>query len=374
MVSHVNLVKFKDTFSPASIRAFLPVLGRTAFIWVVTAYNTIVYTYFLFRWAFGDITWRMGVVSTLVFIPLIPFPFLLLGTIWLRARKTFYFMLPIAAILLIWIIPHYLPKAAVIPTGKTIEALTLNVWGNNHDLNKIEGWIRQNQPDIITLQEISPAYANNSLPNLRDLYPYQSSQPDNTRWGGNITLSRFPILTSEYVDLNVPEEANPERLVLDVDGHRLVVYNVHLAWPSGNMSRTNDHLSAPSDNFYVQTLFNFDDTIRNQQIAGLLAHVRQETDPVIVAGDFNTSDFSSTYDQIAGQLHDSFREMGWGLGGSWPVAQARGLPAFLPPAIRIDYIWHNNGLRTVNAWQGPPVGSDHLPLFATLELTEDRFD
>jgi endonuclease/exonuclease/phosphatase (EEP) superfamily protein YafD len=45
---------------------------------------------------------------------------------------------------------------------------------------------------------------------------------------------------------------------------------------------------------------------------------------------------------------------------------------FIPPLVRIDYIWHSAGLRALQAWQGPAIGSDHLPLQALLEFTPPR--
>ncbi|MDX2140908.1 MAG: hypothetical protein SF123_22680 [Chloroflexota bacterium] len=73
------------------------------------------------------------------------------------------------------------------------------------------------------------------------------------------------------------------------------------------------------------------------------------------------------YSEIAAQWNDSFREAGVGLGTSWPVSTARGdLLSFIPPLIRIDYLWHSDDLRAQWAGQAPPLGSDHLGLVAEL--------
>jgi endonuclease/exonuclease/phosphatase family metal-dependent hydrolase len=69
-------------------------------------------------------------------------------------------------------------------------------------------------------------------------------------------------------------------------------------------------------------------------------------------------------------MTDSFKEAGTGFAGSWPVSTARGLPRFLPPLVRIDYIWHSAGLRALDAHIGPAIGSDHLPVRATLTLND----
>jgi endonuclease/exonuclease/phosphatase family metal-dependent hydrolase len=122
------------------------------------------------------------------------------------------------------------------------------------------------------------------------------------------------------------------------------------------------------NNFYARAVLGYSDKLRNAQINSLLDHLKVEPYPYIVAGDFNTSDQTPTYNLLASHLHDSFREGGTGLGASWPVSSARGLPGFIPPLIRIDYIWHSDSFQTISAQQGPPLGSDHLALTATLAL------
>ncbi len=319
--------------------------ARFAFVWLASIYIAFMGSYWLSRWLGGDTFWRISLMNSFAHITFLPLPIFLVLAVKLHARKVLLGLLPAVIVGMIWFVPYFVPKINAAPSGTTIQVLTLNVWGNNHDLSGVEAWVRQSGADIVMLQEVSPAYAKDSLPHLRDIYPYQSAQADPTRWGGNITLSRYPILSSEYIDLQVPGEPDPERLIVDVQGKSIAVYNVHLAFPAGDF-----HLNPPSQSFYFRVAFGFDDTKRNEQIAHLLDYLKSETHPFVMAGDFNTSDFSVTYSQLAAQL------------------RARGLPSFLPPLIRIDYIWHNDGLRTVESWQGPPVGSDHLPLLATLEL------
>ena len=78
------------------------------------------------------------------------------------------------------------------------------------------------------------------------------------------------------------------------------------------------------------------------------------------------SDQTSIYSTLAGQMGDSFREAGFGLGATWPAFQVVGMNAVLPALIRIDYIWHSREFQAVNAEVGPYLGSDHLPVEATL--------
>jgi endonuclease/exonuclease/phosphatase family metal-dependent hydrolase len=213
------------------------------------------------------------------------------------------------------------------------------------------------------LEEVTPTFATEHLPKLANLYPYQAVQRDSTRPGDTYVLSRYPIVSAETVALGIAGFPEPQRVVIDVDGQHIAIYAVHMAWPLAD-----DAIEASGLNYYVQLMLAFDDRVRNQQIDKLITHLKHEPLPYIVAGDFNMSDFSATYGKLAAVMHDSFIEGGQGLGGSWPVTTHNNMPKWLPPLIRIDYIWHSDGLRTIRAWQGEETGSDHLPLLADLAL------
>lgn len=328
------------------------------------AYLVFIAFYLLLRWLVGDGQPLVSLVNSFAYILFLPLPLFLLLTAFARSRAALLRLLPIVAVIGVWVGPRFLPRSTVQAGDDSLRVMTMNVWGNQHDLTQTEAWLRETDADVLCLEEVSPAYASGRLPGLSDIYPYQSNQRDESRWGDNFILSRYPVLSSGYVDLAVPDQPNPVRAVLDVDGRQVAVYAVHLAWPVDE-----EAITSGGAQFYMDVARGFDDRIRNQQIENLLAHLQNERLTYIVAGDFNTSDFSVTYNKLAAYMHDSFAEAGWGLGGSWPVAWLRsGLPDWLPPLIRIDYIWHSDDLRTVRAWQGPPVGSDHLPLFAELAL------
>lgn len=343
--------------------------GKGGFILVSCVYVVMLAVYLLARWLIGDTYWQVSFTNTFAHWFVLPSFVLLPSALLMRMKRVAAGLLPIAAIGSVWLAPYFVPKVHPTPEGKTIRALSLNVWGNNHDLHRIESWIRDSGADVVMLQEVSPAYATGVLPNLMESYPYQSSQPDPSRWGDNMTLSRYPIISSDYLDLGIPDNPSPLRLVIDTPAGRIAVYNVHLAWPGGQ-GRT-----APGvfdrvfqADFYLRNALNYNENVRNLQIERLLDIWAEEPYPIIVGGDFNMSAASLTYNTVAAELHDTFREAGWGMGTSWPVAAARGLPAIIPPLVRIDYIWHSDGLRTVNAWQGPAVGSDHLPIVADMEM------
>lgn len=90
--------------------------------------------------------------------------------------------------------------------------------------------------------------------------------------------------------------------------------------------------------------------------------------PTLLLGDFNVIRSSRGYRllQEAGFV-DTFLAAGSGRGWTYPTRhQYVRLP--LPRLVRIDYIWASVHFAPVASWVGPPVGSDHLPLFSELIL------
>ena len=123
----------------------------------------------------------------------------------------------------------------------------------------------------------------------------------------------------------------------------------------------------PNADIGPEALLRYDERRRNAQIRRFLEYTRAESKPFIVAGDFNTSDASLIYVEVAALVSDAWRAAGVGAGRTWPVAEAIGLPRVVQPLLRIDYIWHSADLRTVAARVGEPIGSDHLPVTVEFE-------
>ena len=63
---------------------------------------------------------------------------------------------------------------------------------------------------------------------------------------------------------------------------------------------------------------------REAQLAAVCRYLDEWGDrPVILAGDFNTSEFSDAYRCVAQRLRDSYREVGRGTGHTWPAQQTK---------------------------------------------------
>jgi endonuclease/exonuclease/phosphatase family metal-dependent hydrolase len=341
-------------------------LARQFLILAIIAYTLVLSLYLLVRLIFGDRFWLLAFANNFAPFYFFPLAFLVPLTLFLKARRAFLLTLPLVLVGSGWVGPYFIPKSLAAPTGPTLRVATFNVWGDNLRLSEVEAWLRQTDADLVVLQEIPASYADHGIPSLKNLYPYQFNQ--SWQWG-NFLMSRYPFRDGESLDMmGNGSRPGQQRIVIDVGGQPVAIYNIHFLVPMLNEPRLSGRVLSRFNNPFLNLALSYEDTWRNVEIRNLLKRLETEPYPFIVAGDFNTSDQSVIYGELAARMGDSFREAGTGFGTSWPLPVAKEIPDFVPPLVRIDYIWHSRHFRAINASQGPRLGSDHLPLFATLEL------
>jgi endonuclease/exonuclease/phosphatase (EEP) superfamily protein YafD len=198
------------------------------------------------------------------------------------------------------------------------------------------------KPDIVLLQEYAPHFHAEFARRMSE-YPHRVHI---ARWDayGAAIFSRFPFAEKPAADLRLGPMGHPQmRAVVDVNGTRVAVYNVHLEGPH-----------------YLDEL-----AARRTEFADLLDVIRREPLPIIIAGDFN---MTMETPQIAALrsvgLRDAHHEAGFGLGITWPVI---GWTRYVPvPGVRIDHVLVSGHLAVTSCTTGHGHGSDHRPIIATV--------
>ena len=98
---------------------------------------------------------------------------------------------------------------------------------------------------------------------------------------------------------------------------------------------------------------------RVSQAERIAKEIRNCPHPVLLAGDFNDTPFSYTYQIIANELTDQFRSKGLGLGSTYAGAL---------PGLKIDYIFADENFEGVSHRILRTQFSDHFPVISHLIL------
>ncbi len=193
---------------------------------------------------------------------------------------------------------------------------------------------------------------------IGDAYPYRLLSAGAGYKGLGI-ISRYPIINIDSASLDDPNW-QVQIAQITKDNHVFTFYNVHTQ--SSNLLLYLQEGGSVADE--VETSFQ----IRKSLVQRLTVDISNRTGPVIVAGDFNSTDQSEVYALLTKQLTDAHVVAGWGFGHTFPSYSGsyHGIP--IPPQeMRLDMILYSPELTALRSWVGTTYGeSDHLPVFAKL--------
>lgn len=214
-----------------------------------------------------------------------------------------------------------------------VKVMTFNVLWGREPGNDLMEFIRAEQPDIILMQELDRRTADKLDPDLRQRYPHRRFCND---WIGcdGALISRWPVLESRHI-LRTQSQPASISAVVEIDGRPIRVVGVHMTNPR-----------APRQ--------------QQREIAWLTSHLEDATSrPTIVAGDFNLTPWTFTLARFASRT-GLVRHTG--IAGTWP-ANGRFFALF-----PIDHVLSSKHFSLTRIARGPRLGSDHLPVIATLKL------
>jgi len=257
----------------------------------------------------------------------------------------------------------FLPRSvSAAPDEPHLKILTYNIHSEQTSFAPMIALIRESGTDVVAIQELTTEAAARFKTELADQYPYQAFHAEpNTKYIGQGILSRFPILNDVYWrNVSLQKTLGHERAQIDANGITFTLYNTHPIHP----------ISAEGLYWYPER--------RTAEIKSVLERAQHDSGPIIIVGDFNMTDQSDDYKLITSHYLDTYREVGWGLGFTFPdftFASASPVPHnLLPlrPVVRLDYLFHNTSIQALDAhvWNSSG-GSDHRPVFAEFAFVDD---
>jgi len=311
---------------------------RTAFWLGLWLFGLGVLLTYLLRWWPGDRLLPVRLLNYMVPWLLIPLVLALIAAIvagrhWLvtvLAVPTLFISLTYA--------PLFLPRPCLaLGNSETFKVLSHNVGRRNPDVTAMAALIRQEQPDILLLQELRRDRVEAFINTLDDLYPDAELHFTYDPYTLQAVASRYPLTPLAMM----PEKGRAQKVLLETPNGPITVINIH-----------------PDFRDWQR---------RHQQMSMLLAEdVISADGPVILGGDFNTTDQTQIYRLVNQHLHNAHWEAGWGFDFTFPfpVRRIRGRYP-MPQLVRIDHIFYSDHFFAHNAGTlTESGGSDHLPVFA----------
>ena len=149
-------------------------------------------------------------------------------------------------------------------------------------------------------------------------------------------------------------------------GRRAVLYNVHLhTTVGGNKPWESTGFRAFDPEYWLPVVETYRTGARRraEQARELRRMIEQETDPVIVVGDFNSTQHHWVYRHISGSLTDAHRAAGSGFGWTFPAHR---------PLVRIDHVLVSEAWEVVRTHvSSHHATSDHRPVVARLRWSDE---
>ena len=220
--------------------------------------------------------------------------------------------------------------------------------------------------DILCIQEF---YTPNEIPDLNYPYRHIGLQYKKSQWHMAI-YSKYPQIKKKTVSIK-GERMNNTCIYSDmiINEDTIRVYNIHLA---SNWFKNSDYsfIQNPQKEKIKEGLKGIASRLKNsfikraEEVAVIKGHIKTSPYPIILCGDFNDTPLSFAYNSIKGDLVDAFTVCGKGIGDSFVKI----------PALRIDYIFHDEELKSSNYKKHKKVLSDHYAVSCDIrwEKISDR--
>lgn len=215
--------------------------------------------------------------------------------------------------------------------------VSINIYSGNANAQPLEDYLTKENPDLIVLQELTPAWQA-KLDFLRKNYPYYKEEVRSNNFGiGAYSKTPFTqITTKNYID-----DMHPSLLAeMTVNGKALALVMTHPVPPLMGQERFEK---------------------RNKQYRLLKKEIDElRFENIILIGDLNSTVFSPNFKLVQSDKMKDARS-GFGLQNTWN--------AFYPIfRTNIDQCWVSKSMGVTNFYTGDAIQSDHLPIVAELQI------
>ena len=306
-------------------------------------------------------------------LPLLIVANLLLLVYWLVRRRWFYAIIPVVTFLCcipyigtLYQIPFFADKEAEKENGIKIATYNVAMFGREvtgFKAQDILAEMRSQEVDVLCIQEYNEMSGNKkNSETYKEYFPYMAVGREDM-----VIFSRYPITKQQTM---LFEETNNSAMWADihVKGAEFRIFNVHMETTGINHTlhqasklqaknydvSDSQLLSAIYGNYMMGMYF------RAGQAIQVANEMRQSPHPIILCGDFNDVPYSFVYNTLLGNMVDGFKECGSGFMKTYRGSNKK--------PVRIDYIFHEEGIKGLTYYRSDLTYSDHFPVYMKIAL------
>jgi endonuclease/exonuclease/phosphatase (EEP) superfamily protein YafD len=250
-------------------------------------------------------------------------------------KKLSLLFLGVLCVYLTEILPFYIPGPAC-ESGTELKVILVNVNSSSGDPEQVLAYLQNTDAGLIVIQEFSSRWSVLSDV-LASRYPYQMEEIREDNFGMAL-FSTLPLSGSEIFYFT-EEEVPSLSTEFHVGERRVFLLATHPVPP----------VSAA----YAAA--------RNRQLQEVAAFLADNSGPLILLGDLNSSPWSPVFKDLIESAGLQNSMQGFGIQPTWPSF----IPLLWTP---LDHLLHSAELSVIDRRIGPDVGSDHFPLEVTLSL------
>jgi endonuclease/exonuclease/phosphatase (EEP) superfamily protein YafD len=307
---------------------------------LITAAGAVAGTFSIFGF-FGSLNWFLDLCSHFRVQYFLGLSIVALLLLIPRQFKISALFGTLALLNLSVILPLYFGNIPEPPSdAKPIRAMLINVDTRFGNAESVADAIRQFNPDILVLEEVSTKWLSDLQPVLAG-YNYTRQEPRDDNFGIGL-YSRLPFTQSQIVYIG---EAEVPSVVAEIET------------TLGKCTLLATHPLPPAGGAYSRW--------RNDQLAELPNYIRRATSPVLLLGDLNVSPWSSHFRRLLRESGLKDSSQGRGVQPTWPTYN----PLLLIP---IDHCLYSPQITIVSKQVGPWDGSDHYPLIVDFLIKTEK--
>lgn len=238
-----------------------------------------------------------------------------------------------------------------ISTDTELTLLTYNLIFKNKQPDVILNQIKETNPDILVVQELTPQWAHLLSKSLEHTNPYKTIYISKGTHGMGV-YSKYK-LSSYTLLLNESTKPFAQIVNVRVNNKKIQLINTHTASPAAAVEHPGDFFS----------LFRTNYTQREHQFEKIEHTLKNNAEDVyVLIGDLNTTPYEPVYRNLRNNWVDIFNETGKGNGATFPNTGKAS------PFLRLDYILIRGAVNPVSAKVLSGGSSDHLGLLGKIKF------